>query len=73
MSMKLYIEIMGWKYEIKFGLVDSKLLTMRFLRLLNNLLWNPSVIGKEIGTVSGRVTPITPEHNDSILFLLFYK
>jgi len=45
---------------------------MRFLRLLHSLLRKPSGTGNEIGTVFGRVTSVTPESNDSILFLFFY-
>lgn len=60
----------GMKMQIKIW--PDRQQFQRFLRLLNSLLRKPSGTGKEIGTVFGRVAFITPESNDSILFLLFY-
>lgn len=73
MSIKLHIEIIGWKCKIKLGMIDSKLLTMRFLRLLNRLLRKRSGTVKGVGmSLAIWVTSITPEPNDKILFLFFH-
>lgn len=72
MNLKLYMEIMWWKWKRNFDPIVSKLLTMTFLRVLNSHSRNPSGIGKEISMVFGRVKYITPGHIYSIFFSLFF-